>query len=110
MRANGSDPLRDPQLQNETFSGLLLLQSGGGKIDYADFWKLSGGQADANKYYWARSAKADRLTSIEAAGPGFLVVPKSGDKLNKKIFNATATLLKPMGSRTDVIRFHSACT
>jgi hypothetical protein len=79
----------DPKLQNETFSGLLLLQSGGGKIDYdTHLWKLSGGQADADKYYWASSAKADRLTSIEAAGPGFLVVPKSGDKLNKKIFNA----------------------
>ena len=80
---------RDPKLQDETFSGLLLLQGGDGKIDYGTaLWKLSGGRADTDKYYWASSAKADRLTYIETAGPGFLVVPKSGDKLNRKIFNA----------------------
>ena len=81
--------LSDPNLEDKSFSGLLVLQGNdGGSEPPGGVWKLSGGQDDSESYYWANSTKGFRLTAMNRNKQGFFVVSKAGDPLNKKLFNA----------------------
>lgn len=81
--------LSDPKLENEVFSGLLITRAyGGGTEPTGDVWKFSGASESSDGYYWADSARAGHLSSVSAGNYGLLVMPKSGRRLSKKIFNA----------------------
>lgn len=81
------DELRDPKLESRPFSGLLVFRGYSGANDsYAEVWKFSGAQRGSEYYYWADSARADRLTALSGKNHGFLVVSKSGKRLNRKLF------------------------
>jgi hypothetical protein len=81
--------LRDPQLETRSFSGLLVFRGYSGAIDStAEVWKFSGPHRGSENYFWADSAKAGRLTAMSGGNHGFLVVSKSGERLNRKLFAA----------------------
>ncbi|MGB7283342.1 MAG: hypothetical protein WBE13_13850 [Candidatus Acidiferrum sp.] len=79
--------LHDPHLENRSFSGLLVFRGHSGPVESTtDVWKFSGPQWGSRRYYWADSAKADRLTAFTGGENAFLVVSKSRERLNRKLF------------------------
>jgi hypothetical protein len=81
--------LGDSRLENRSFSGLLVFRGSSGPIESTtEVWKFTGPQRGSESYYWADSAKADRLTAFSGRSHGFLVVSKSGERLDRKLFAA----------------------
>lgn len=81
--------LRNPQLADRSLSGLLVFRGHSGVIgSSAEIWKFSGPQSTSDSFYWADSARGDRLNQLSGDSRGFLVVPKSGARLNRKVFSA----------------------
>ena len=80
--------LRKTNLENQSLSGLLVFRRDvGGFESTGDVWKFSGPPEDSKMYYWADSAKGMRLTTMTGGKYGSLVVAKSGERLNRKLFN-----------------------
>lgn len=79
---------RDPKLEGESFSGLLVLRGSARRIAPSEgVWQPSGAQPDFESYYWTDSARGDRLATMNRGNSGFLVVPKSGGRIDRKLFS-----------------------
>jgi hypothetical protein len=78
----------DPKSEYQPFSGLLVFWGRTESPKPADdVWKFSR-PGNGTEIVWANSPKTEHLTAVYAGRPGYVVVPKSGEKLNMKMFDS----------------------